>query len=187
MADDERKSTVLSRARLPDQTTVVKRETSTGQVQYVRRGPGINGEQFVSPDVGKGLEQTTELGGTNVLPDNESLTQSELNEFGIEVDRETIRKRRIENKYTEMSNYEGLERRTLQGGNSKQQVRQRRIKAFMNNDTIRKEVKNDPLVEEGEEQKMAIESLAKQLVSELEEANNRREERAILRDYGFDY
>ena len=187
MADNERKSTVLSRARLPDQTTVVKRETSTGNVQYVRRGPGINGEQFVSPDVGEGLEQTTELGGTTVLPDGKSLTQSELNEFGVEVDKERIKERRLKNKYTEWEDFDGLERRTLPGGDTKEILKERRIKAFMNNETVRKEVENDPLIESSDEKRIAIESLSKQLVNELTQANSRSEERAILRDYGFDY
>lgn len=184
---DERKSTVLSRARLPDGTTVVKRETSTGQTQYVRRGEGISGEQFVSPEVGEGLEQTTELGGTNVLPDGEDLTQSELNEFGIQVDRETIRERRVQNKYSKWNEFEGLERRRLPGGDSQELVDQRRIKAFMNNEVIRREVENDPLIESSEEKRIAIESLSKQLLEELDEASNRTQERAILREYGFDY
>jgi hypothetical protein len=184
---DERSSKILSQARLPDGTTIVKREISTGDTQYVRKGPGISGEQFVSPSVGEGLEQTTELGGTNVLPGNEGLTQSELNEFGINVDREKIRQNRIENKYTKTNEFEGLERRTLEGGDSAEQVRKRRIKAFMNNDTIRKEIDNDPLIETQQEKKMAIESYSKQLVEELEGANSRSEEERILREYGFDY
>lgn len=187
MADNERKSTIISQARLPDGTTVVERETSTGQKQYVRKGEGISGEQFISPDVGEGLKQTTELGNSNVVPGNEGLTQRELQDFGINVDAETVRKNRVENKYTKLDETENLERRTLEGGDSKEQVRKRRIKAFMNNDVIRKEVKNDPLIETSTEQKLAIESYSRQLVEELENARNRSQERRILREYGFDY
>lgn len=187
MADNERKSKVLSKARLPDRTTVIKRETSTGKIQYVRKGPGISGELFISPSVGKGLEQTTELGGTNVLPDGKDLTQSELQEFGVNVDRETIRNRRIRNKYTEWNNFEGYERRSLPGGDSKSAIRERRVKAFMNNEVIQKEVDNDPLIESSEERRIALESISKQLIKELETANTRSEEKSILREYGFDY
>jgi hypothetical protein len=186
MADNERKSTILSQARLPDGTTVIERETSTGQTQYVRRGDGISGEQFISPDVGEGLKQTTELGNSNVVPGNEGLTQEELQDFGINVDAETVRQNRIENKYTKINETENLERRTLEGGDSKEQVRKRRIKAFMNNDVIRKEVDNDPLIETNKEKKRAIESYSKQLIEELENAGNRTQERRVLREYGFD-
>lgn len=182
MVDNDTQTERLDKVRLPNGTTISKWENpETGNISYRRNG------RFISPTVGEGLEQTTELAGPIEIPDSQSVTQRELNEFGVSVDRETVRQSRLKNKYTEWENFDGLERRRLEGGDSKAILRQRRIKAFMNNETLRREVKNDPLIESRDEQRIAIESYAKQLVDELTNARTEKEEKRILREYGFDY
>ncbi len=176
MAENDRETEVTDKVRLPD-GTIVKEFTNpeTGNVTYRRNG------QFISPDVAEGLKQTTELGGA--IEVDEELTQSELNEYGAGITAEELRERRIENKYTQWDDVTGIDTRRIPGGESGR--KQRWIQGWMDNNEVRQQVRNDPLLESKQEQRRAEEALAREIVNRLEGVRSQNEAIEVLRDYGI--
>lgn len=183
MAENDRVTEVTDEVRLPD-NTVVKEYTNpeTGNVTYRRTGEGISGAQFISPDVAEGLQTTTELGGAIEVPEGE-ITQQELDQYGVGIDGEELRKRRIENKYEKWDQYSGIRTDQIPGGESKR--RERWIQGWIENNELQTQVENDPLLENDQEKKRAQEAMARRIVDELEEVNSRQEAMRVLRNYGI--
>lgn len=183
MADNERVTEVTDEVRLPDGTRVKEyTNEETGNVTYRRTGPGISGAQFISPDVAEGLKQTTELGGRIEVPEGR-LTQEELSDYGIGLSAEELRQNRLENKYPEWEEYDGLSTQTIPGGKSAKT--ERWIQGWMENNEVQQQVRNDPLLEDKSERARAREALAREIVGNLQDVRSRNEAMQVLRNYGI--
>lgn len=170
----ERKSDLISEVELPDGNTIRKWENTDGKMRYTRNG------QFVSPDVGRGLEETTELSGPAQTPGGE-MTQRELSEYGHGISSEDLRRNRIENKYGKWDDTEALRDDVILGGASNE--RNRWIQSWMGNETVERKIENDPLLETQGEKNRAREAYARDIVSQLEQVSSEGEAKDVLRQY----
>lgn len=160
MAEEEPKSRLISEVTLPDNNTIKKWENTDGNVRYTRNG------NFLSPDIGKGLEQTTELAGKPDTPGG-SMTQAELSEYGHGITSEELRTNRISNKYREWNDIQMLDLGEIPGGSHNKESRY--VIGWANNESLIKAIDNDPLIETEQERDMAREALARQVIKDLED------------------
>lgn len=184
MAEDERVTEVTDEVRLPDGTTVKEyTNPETGNITYRRTGRGISGAQFISPDVARGLQQTTELGGRIEVPESE-LTQEELSNYGIGLSAEELRQNRINNKYQYWDEGDDISTNRILGGKEYQD--RRWVQGWMENNEVQTMVNNDPLLETKQEKQQAREALAREIVERLKNVQSRDEAKfEVLRDYGI--
>lgn len=166
-------SELIEVVQLPDGEQMKKIRNKNGGFSYRR---GSNG-QFLSPKVGKALEQNADrqVGRDNNLSDNQA-------QFSVKPRSENDRETLVNQRYPNIDETTGLNPKRIDSGNQKEQ----NIKAWMDNTTIKKQVKNDPLLNTQQERDRAREARARQITNDLQGVENEREAIKILRDYGVD-
>jgi hypothetical protein len=92
---------------------------------------------------------------------------------------ETDRTNAVEIKYPEIRNTEGLNPNNIVGGENKNN----RIKGWMKNDSLQRQVENDQLLRTNAERERATEARAREVVEAIDNANNTRQVKQILRRY----
>lgn len=102
--------------------------------------------------------------------------------YTVEPTTDEDRQNAVEIRYPEINNTSGLDPRTISSGDSKTN----RIKAWMENDALVREIENDPLLQNQRERDRALEARARQLVDDLEGVSNEREAVEVIQKYGYD-
>lgn len=155
---------------------IYKEKDSDGQLRYRRGATSSSGKQggsFINPDLGKSLEKAarSSTDQTSTQPE-----QAQIITPTGERDREQL----LAQKYLQYNNTQGRNPRQLRPGDSR---RETAIKIWMDNETLKQKIDNDPLLDTNSERRKAAEALAMEIADELENVENERARIAILRQY----
>ena len=154
-------------------STIRMIESSSGQIQYQSFDNARQGEgQFISKDQGRALF--------------EAANQSEQKNVSYSLQRTSNqdRERALSERYPEWENTKGYSRSQARKHSTDDEEIERLTKIWVDNETIRKMVKNDPLVD-SRNRRRAQEAYAREMSKEIMEAENEKEVKQILRSYGF--
>lgn len=162
-------SELIETIQLPDGGQMRKFRAKDGQVSY-RRGDGT----FLSPDVGKALEKNA-----NRQVGNEDAPKQQAT-FNVKPRSEEDRKALVESRYPEIDNVSNLNPERPKTANDKmEQV----TMSWMDNETLRRQIRQDPLLDSDVERSEALEARARELVEDIQNVKNEEEAMQVLRSY----
>jgi len=157
---------------------IYKERNTSGEIQYRRGVTGSSGKQggsFVSPDLGRNLEKAAR---SSTDESQTQPNQAQIITPTSERDRDEI----IGQKYL---NYKDTENRNKRRFSADMNTRETAIRSWMDNEQLKQQIDNDPLLETESERRQAQEALAIEIVDELGSSESERERRAILRQYNL--
>ena len=161
-------SELISSYQLPNGERIQKFRASDGEISY-RRSDGT----FVSPSVGKGIEESAERD----IGDDRQVT------FVVEPQTQQDRQESVEKRYPRLNNTTNINADRIDPSDPKfVQV----TKGWMRNDTLRRQIENDPLLKTDAERRKALEARARQIAHDLRGVENNKEAIQILRKYGVE-
>lgn len=162
-------SELIEAIQLPNGEQMRKFRATDGQVSY-RRSDGT----FLSPEVGKALERNAnrqlEAEGT----DREQAT------FTVEPKSENDRQELVNARYPEIDNVSGLNPERPKSAGSKLEEN---VMAWMSNDTLKQQVRQDPLVNNDKQRTELLEARARQITNDLRSVDSEKEAMQVLRSY----
>ena len=162
-----------------DQGDVIYKErNSNGNIQYRRGATSSSSKQggsFVNPELGRNLEKAARSST------DRSQTQPEQAQI-ITPTPERDRSEIVSQKYLNYQQTEGRNKRRFSADMSQ---RETAIRSWMDNEQLKQQIDNDPLLQTESERRKAEEALAIEIVDELGSAESERERRGILRQYNL--
>lgn len=161
-------SELLASYQLPDGEKVRKFRDSSGGVSY-RRSNGT----YLSNKVGEGIEE----GANRNVGDDRQV------KFVVTPTTENDRNAAIDKRYPKINETKGLDPKTIRG--NEPQI-DRNTKGWMENETIKQDIRNDPLLKTRSDRRKALEARARQVVEDLKNAGSEEEAIEILKQYGIE-
>lgn len=173
-------SELLNAIQLPngDQVKKIRRPDNSVAYHY----SGNNGDkyepgEFMRKDVGEALERNA-----NSVTNRQNEIQPRQAQFSVTPKDETERETMLMQRYPKMEETEGLHPQKNIGSSKWED----NIRAWMDNNSVDKQVENDPLLRNKKEKRRAKEARARQIAEDLRNAENEGEAKRILRDYGVE-
>lgn len=171
-------SQLIAQFQLANGTKINKYESDSGTISYrygskPQKGNAQKGS-FISPDVGRSLEQ-------NVAESDSDLSDKSQAQFVVQPKTDEGLERARENAYPGYDNFTGINPNKVRGGQETMNM----IRGWMRNETLNKQVKQDPLLKTKQQQKKALEARAKQVVNDLQDVKNERQAIEVLKEYGI--
>lgn len=180
MAENPQSSELLLSFETPSGDVIRKiqftDENGDLETQYRRASTtqaGKQGGTIISKTVGEQLENQAQ----------ESVGRAKDIEYIVTPKTNQDRERAIETRYENWEEIEGRDPSRIEEGQSR---RESSILYFMQRAEIQEQIENDPLLQNTQERRRALESRAIQIADELEKAATEGQRIVILRQFGID-
>lgn len=164
-------SELIEVIQLPSGEQMRKFRATDDNITY-RRSDGT----FLSPSVGEALEANA-----NRQVDAKG-TEREQARFSVEPKSEADRKELVETRYPQVDGVKGLNPERPKSASSQYE---QNVMAWMQNSTVRNQIRQDPLVNNEQERTELLEARSRQLVDDLQSVKNEKEAMQVLRSYNI--